>query len=515
MFIRWPLAAAYRKITTSFGEILKDADGKPYPHVGIDISAPDHTPVYAAHAGVARYEWTELGGNCIRLTDGDIVTRYVHLGSYTVDDGERVEAGAELGRVGRTGSAWTGYHLHFELHIGGERVDPMPYFKEEPMSKLSLQFQQYPEWAKATVARYWTGRWVMALNPPIPDMFPNTKVLGRAMWYPQGYASCDAWESYILSRGADGGRQYYEYNAGHYSERKGICSTWQFVNEPVIESEQQAANYRDALSVWVNLMHGAGLKAVGGVFSRGTPQLRAAVPASNILKIIGPALDKCDALAYHAYSYGPLNLDNAQWTVFRYQLIRDELLALGHKRPKWHISECLLDNAKATQSGYRDEPAYQPDPWAAYLRDLKLFDSIIKADADVIAAYVFVSGAYPQWYSFEVNGAQADELGRYVLADGGDVVAPPVQPPAPVVSVTQVIGDEMQKYIIPLNPAAALERALAGIGALPASKEFDVTVDGVTYRAQAGRKATERDKQYCAYCKIGDWGNVKTFSRAN
>jgi hypothetical protein len=114
-----------------------------------------------------------------------------------------------------------------------------------------------------------------------------------------------------------------------------------------------------------------------------------------------------------------------------------------------------------------------------------------------------------------VNGAQADELGRYVMSDGGDVVAPPVQPPAPVVNVTQVIGDEMQAHIIPLNPAAALERALAGIGALPASAEFDVTVDGVTYRAQAGRKATERDKQYCAYCKVGDWGNVQTFSRAN
>jgi hypothetical protein len=510
MRLLWPLPADNTRITSRHGELVL---GK--PHLGIDISAITGTPVYAAHDGVVRYQWTDAGGNCIKLDSPYIYTRYCHLHSYTADDGERVQAGDEIARSGNTGSATTGAHLHWELHQpDGEALDPLEYIGGA-LSKLSLQFQQYPEWAKATVARYWTGRWVMALNPPIPDMFPNTKVLGRAMWYPQGYASCDAWESYVLSRGADGGRQYYEYNAGHYAERRNISSTWQFVNEPVIESEQQAANYRDALSVWANLMHGAGLRAVGGVFSRGTPQVRAAVPASNILKIIGPALDKCDALAYHAYSYGPLNLDSAQWTVFRYQLIRDELVALGHKRPKWHISECLLDNAKATRSGYRDEPAYQPDPWAAYLRDLKLFDSIIKADAEVIAAYIFISGAYPQWYSFEVNGAQADELGRYVLSDGGDVVAPPVQPPAPVVSVTQVIGDEMQKHIIPLNPAAALERALAGIGALPASGEFDVTVDGVTYRAQAGRRATERDKQYCAYCQVGDWGNVKTFSRAN
>lgn len=420
MIIRWPLAAEYRKITTRF---------TPPEHWGIDISCPDRTPVYAAHAGVARYEWTDKGGYCVRLAGDGVTTRYVHIGSYTVDDGESVVTGQELGRVGKTGSAWTGYHLHFELFITSERVDPLMYLEEWRMSKLSLQFQQYPEWARATVARYWTGCWVMALNPPTPDMFPNTKILGRAMWYPPGYTSCDAWESYILSKGASGGSEYYEYNKGHYQERKGIVTAWQFVNEPVIESEQQAANYRDALSIWVNLVHAAGMKAVGGVFSRGTPQVRAAVPASNILKIIGPALDRCDALAYHAYSYGPLNLDSAQWTVFRYQMIRDELVALGHKRPKWHISECLLDNARATQSGYRDEPAYQPDPWAAYLRDLKLFDSIIKADPDVIAAYIFISGAYPKWRSFEVDGAQAEELGRYVLADGGDVVVPPVPQP--------------------------------------------------------------------------------------
>jgi len=56
--------------------------------------------------------------------------------------------------------------------------------------------------------------------------------------------------------------------------------------------------------------------------------------------------------------------------------------------------------------------------------------------------------------------------------------------------IEAALGAEMQKHIVPLNPTAALERALAGMGALPASGEFDVTVDGVTYRAQAGRKPT-------------------------
>ena len=87
-----------------------------------------------------------MGGYCVRRTGDGITTRYVHIGSYTVNDGESVESGVELGRVGKTGSAWTGYHLHFELHIGSERVDPLEYLGGQ-VAKLSLHFQGLPDWA--------------------------------------------------------------------------------------------------------------------------------------------------------------------------------------------------------------------------------------------------------------------------------------------------------------------------------------------------------------------------------
>jgi hypothetical protein len=73
----------------------------------------------------------------------------------------------------------------------------------------------------------------------------------------------------------------------------------------------------------------------------------------------------------------------------------------------------------------------------------------------------------------------------------------------------------MQKHIIPLNPAAALEKAAAQKGLLPAGSEFDLAVGGVQYRCQAFRRADDRDTQYGLYAILGDWGNVRQFKRAN
>jgi len=81
--------------------------------------------------------------------------------------------------------------------------------------------------------------------------------------------------------------------------------------------------------------------------------------------------------------------------------------------------------------------------------------------------------------------------------------------------IEAALGAEMQKHIVPLNPTAALERAAAAYGLLPAGNEFDLTIGGVTYRCQAYRSAGERNWQYGVYAKVGDWGNVKMFKRAN
>jgi len=66
-------------------------------------------------------------GNVVVLDHGEgITTLYGHLSTIRVQSGETVPAGAVIGAVGRSGNATT-HHLHFELRVDGEAVDPVPY----------------------------------------------------------------------------------------------------------------------------------------------------------------------------------------------------------------------------------------------------------------------------------------------------------------------------------------------------------------------------------------------------
>jgi murein DD-endopeptidase MepM/ murein hydrolase activator NlpD len=98
-------------------------------HAGIDILAPGGTEVRAALPGLASFAGTRMRGygSAVILDHGDgITTLYGHLATIRVQSGETVPAGAVIGTVGRSGNATT-HHLHFELRIDGEAVDPAPY----------------------------------------------------------------------------------------------------------------------------------------------------------------------------------------------------------------------------------------------------------------------------------------------------------------------------------------------------------------------------------------------------
>jgi len=97
-------------------------------HDGIDLRAPEGTPVTAAATGVV----VEAGargryGNLVRIAHGGgVETVYAHLQRFAagVAAGRTVRQGETIGAVGRTGNA-TGAHLHFELRLGGRAVDPL------------------------------------------------------------------------------------------------------------------------------------------------------------------------------------------------------------------------------------------------------------------------------------------------------------------------------------------------------------------------------------------------------
>ncbi|MBI4591741.1 MAG: M23 family metallopeptidase [Candidatus Rokubacteria bacterium] len=95
------------------------------PHAGVDYSADPGTPVVASNAGrvalVAEYFFP---GRLVVLDHGlGLYTLYFHLERAEVAEGDRVERGQPIGRVGSSGRA-TGPHLHFAAHLRQARVDP-------------------------------------------------------------------------------------------------------------------------------------------------------------------------------------------------------------------------------------------------------------------------------------------------------------------------------------------------------------------------------------------------------
>lgn len=129
--LSWPMSSF--TITQPFGPstfALEPPLG-PYPHfhTGIDMAAPLGTPVVAAGDGVVvAVGHTSYGyGNYVIVAHGGgIATLYGHLLQTSVNTGEPVARGQLVGLEGATGYA-TGPHLHFELRLNNQVVDPMPY----------------------------------------------------------------------------------------------------------------------------------------------------------------------------------------------------------------------------------------------------------------------------------------------------------------------------------------------------------------------------------------------------
>ena len=97
-------------------------------HAGIDIAAPDGTPIRAADAGrVVIAGWMGGYGNytCIQHT-GSLSTCYAHQSRLGTSTGASVSQGQIMGYVGNTGNSF-GAHLHFEVRVNGTPVDPMGY----------------------------------------------------------------------------------------------------------------------------------------------------------------------------------------------------------------------------------------------------------------------------------------------------------------------------------------------------------------------------------------------------
>lgn len=125
--MRTPVDGA--RITSKFGPRFHPTLHYTRLHGGTDFAAPVGTPVYAAADGViSSASPSGCAGNMVIMRhDNGWETRYFHLSRYApgITAGTRVTQGSTIGDVGNTGTCTTGPHLHYEVHIDGEKVDPL------------------------------------------------------------------------------------------------------------------------------------------------------------------------------------------------------------------------------------------------------------------------------------------------------------------------------------------------------------------------------------------------------
>ena len=117
--------------TSTFGYRRDPITGQRAYHSGIDISASPGKPVKSTADGVVTKTEQYGGlGRAVFVAHGfGVTTVYAHLSRINVTPGQRLERGAIVGLVGNTGRA-TGYHLHYEVQVNGEPVNPLAYILE-------------------------------------------------------------------------------------------------------------------------------------------------------------------------------------------------------------------------------------------------------------------------------------------------------------------------------------------------------------------------------------------------
>jgi len=119
----WPIDG---RLMSPFGRRNDPFSGEGAIHTGVDISAPEGTPVKAAADGVVTFAQVHSGGfgRLVIITHSNgMESCYAHLSKFDVIAGQEIRQGELVGRVGHSGRV-TAPHLHYEVHVSGAPVNP-------------------------------------------------------------------------------------------------------------------------------------------------------------------------------------------------------------------------------------------------------------------------------------------------------------------------------------------------------------------------------------------------------
>lgn len=119
-----------RPVSSGFGMRRDPLLGRPAHHSGMDFRARSGSPVRSAGAGVVvKAGWNGGYGRMVEIDHGEgLTTRYAHLSRISVSEGQKIESGTVIGKVGSSGRS-TGPHLHYEVRRNGSAINPVRLLK--------------------------------------------------------------------------------------------------------------------------------------------------------------------------------------------------------------------------------------------------------------------------------------------------------------------------------------------------------------------------------------------------
>lgn len=138
----WPVNG---RLMGGFGERSDPFSGEGAMHTGVDISAPQGTPVRVAADGIVIHAgWNGGYGRCVIVDHGNnYQTWYAHLSRMDVLEGQEIRQGDVLGAVGSSGRS-TGAHLHYEVRIGSTPVNPYRFLARSSAVQPAAPAREFP-----------------------------------------------------------------------------------------------------------------------------------------------------------------------------------------------------------------------------------------------------------------------------------------------------------------------------------------------------------------------------------
>jgi hypothetical protein len=188
-------------LTSPFGWRSHPIDGASKFHSGIDIAAPQGTPVFALQPGWVVFSAPYGGyGNLVVIQHNDqLCTWHAHNVSVLKQPGDWVNAGDPISLVGATGRA-TGPHLHFEVRINGDAIDPLNYLaslsqSNSPVANLSAPPVYVPAKASASPMPIYP---LPAKRMPVVASSQRATVAETPVALPNGVPDSNRWTVELL-----------------------------------------------------------------------------------------------------------------------------------------------------------------------------------------------------------------------------------------------------------------------------------------------------------------------------